>query len=83
MKYDWGFVSPEEQVWIERFEDEVLPYTQEHGPRIGELAMQGNKLCEEIIRRQQIFMEGIPEKRPENFKLLVKALKLYDSRRFH
>ena len=83
MKYDWGFVSPEEQMWIEKFEDEVLPFTQEHGPRIGESAMQGDVLCEEIIRRQHLFIEGLPEKRPENYRLLIKALKIWDTRRFH
>lgn len=83
MRYDWGIVLPEEQPLIEKFEDEVLPFTKKHGPEIGEKAMQGDVVCEEIIRRQHLFVSGLPEKRPENFKLLVKALKTWDQRRFH
>jgi hypothetical protein len=68
---------------IERFEDEILPFTTKHGSEIGESALQGNLLCEEIIRRQHLFCDGLPEKRPENFKRLIECLKLWEIRRVH
>jgi len=74
---------PEEEPLIERFEADVLPYTLKHGARIGEDAMNGSEVAEEIIRRQRLFVEGVPELREMNYRLLVAALKTWDERRYH
>lgn len=78
-KYEYpGGVMDWERPLIEKFENEVLPYTLKNGPRIGEAAMQGNTVAEEIIRRQQLFVEGLPELRRANFKMLLIALQLWE-----
>ena len=82
MKFEYpGGVMPEEIPLIERFEDEVLPFALKHGPQIGEMAMNGDLAAEEIIRRQHLFVLGVPEMRQFNYKLLVKAIKLWEERR--
>jgi hypothetical protein len=82
MRFDYpGGVMPEEVPLIERFERDVFPYTLAHGPQIGEMAMNGDLAAEEIIRRQHLFVCGVPELREFNYKLLVKALKLWETRR--
>ncbi len=81
MKFEYPGLMPEEIPLIERFEEDVLPYTIKHGPQIGEMAMNGDLAAEEIIRRQHLFVEGLPEMRSFNYKLLVKAIKLWESRR--
>ena len=84
MRFEYpGGVLEEEIPLIDRFEEDVLPYTLKHGPQIGDAAMNGNSVAEEIILRQYLFVEGLPEKRPENYKRLVAALKLWESRRLH
>lgn len=78
MKYDYpGGVEEWERPIVEKFEDEILPFTIKHGPRIGEAAMKGDQVAEEIIRRQQMFCEGLPEMRGMNFRMLVAALKTW------
>lgn len=76
MKYDYpGGVLPHERQMIERFEDEVVPFVEKHGPQIGEFAMYGDKNAAEIINRYRLFVEGLPDLRTANYKLLVRALK--------
>lgn len=76
MRYEYpGGVMPHERHLIERFEDEILPYVEKHGPYIGELAMAGHKVAEEVILRHNGFMKGGPDQRPYNFRMLVRALK--------
>jgi len=65
---------------VEKFERDVLPFAEKEGPRIGEAAMQGDVNATEIIRRTNLFINGLPEFRPENFKLLVQALKRWEQR---
>jgi hypothetical protein len=62
---------------IERFEGEVVPYIEREGPRIGEIAMQGDAVAAEIIARYRLFVEGLPDLRLTNYKLLVRALKAW------
>lgn len=82
MKYSYpGGVLPEEISLMEKFEDEILPYTQKHGAQIGEMAMNGDLAAEEIIRRQHLFVMGLPEYRKFNLQLLIKAMKQWESRR--
>lgn len=79
MQFDYpGGVMDWERPMIERFERDVLPYTIKHGPHIGDSAMKGNVIAEEIIRRHRLFVEGLPELRATNFNLLVNALKLWE-----
>lgn len=78
MKYEYpGGIMDYEKNMIERFEDHILPFTIKNGPKIGESAMNGDAAAEEIIRRQRLFVEGVPEMRFLNFKLLNKAIKLW------
>lgn len=80
-KYEYpGGVMDWEKPLIDKFETEILPYTIKNGPKIGEAAMQGDRVAEEIIRRQQLFVEGLPELRRANFKMLTIALKLWEKR---
>lgn len=82
MKFDYpGGVMTEERPVIEKFERDVLPFVLKHGSEIGERAMQGDADCEEIIRRHHLFVEGVPNLRPENLKLLTAALKRWEARR--
>lgn len=74
---------PEETPLIERFEQDVLPFVTKHGSEIGDSAMQGDRDCEEIIRRHHLFVEGLPHLRPTNFKLLIAALKRWEQKRAH
>jgi hypothetical protein len=80
-EYSGGVFGDAEKYLVEKFEDEVLPYALTHGSEIGERAMQGDMDAEEIIRRQRMFCEGLPHLRPLNFRLLVAALKRYESKR--
>ncbi len=76
MKYEYvGGVLDHERPIIEKFENEVLPYTVKHGPRIGEMAMQGDIDAELVIRFQRAFCEGDPAWRGTNFRKLCDALK--------
>lgn len=86
MKYEWRDILPHERPMIEKFEDEIIPYMEREGPRIGEFAMSGDLNATEIINRYRLFCEGVPEMRPANYKLLVKALKHWqngDKRSLH
>lgn len=81
MRYDYpGGVMDYEKPMIEKFESEILPYTIKHGPRIGESAMNGDVVAEEIIRRQRLFVEGLPEMRRTNLAMLINALKLWEKK---
>lgn len=78
MKYDYpGGILPHERAMIERFEDEVVPYIEREGPRMGEAAMQGDVVAAEAINRYRLFVEGLPDMRATNYKLLVRALKTW------
>jgi hypothetical protein len=78
VKFDYpGGILPHERPMIERFEDEVVPYIEREGPRIGEIAMQGDAVAAEIIARYRLFVEGLPDLRATNYKLLVRALKAW------
>lgn len=73
-------VLPEERPTIERFEDQVVPYVQKHGSRIGESAIQGDLDAEEVIRRYNHFVNGMPHLREFNLKLLISSLKRWEAR---
>lgn len=84
MKYDYaGGVLPEERPVIDRFEADVLPYVQKNGPWIGEAAMQGDMDAEEVIRRYNLFVNGMPHLRPVNLRICIAALKRWDAKRVH
>lgn len=79
MRFDYpAGVLPEERPVVERFEDLVVPYVESHGSEIGEAAMTGNRNAEEIIRRYDLFIKGMPEMRPLNLTLCIAALKRYE-----
>lgn len=81
MKFDYaGGVLPEERPTIERFESDVLPFIEKNGGRIGEKAMQGDLVAEEVIRRYNQFLNGMPEMRPWNLKLLIGVLKRWQAK---
>ena len=76
MKYEYvGGVRDHERHLIEKFESDILPYTVKHGPRIGEMAMQGDMDAQMVIQFQRAFCEGDPEWRPINFRRLAEYLK--------
>ena len=82
MKYEYpGGVSECEVPLIDKFEREVLPYTEKMGPYIGEAAVQGDMDAEEIIRRQRLFCFGLPEMRKTNLAWLVSAIKRWEGKR--
>lgn len=70
-----GGVLDHERDLIEKFERDVLPFTEKYGSFIGQLAMSGHEISEEVILRHQGFMRGGPDQRPYNFRMLVRALK--------
>ena len=76
-----GGVLDHEKPTIERFERDVLPYVTKLGAEIGERAMQGNQDAEEVIKRYNQFLNGMPEYRPVALKLMTAALKRYESTR--
>jgi hypothetical protein len=83
-RYDYpGGVASEDVPVIERFERDVLPFVLKNGPEIGDAAMRGDATCEEIIRRNRLFVEGLPEMRALNLKLLIRALKAWEAGRVH
>ena len=65
---------------MEAFERDVLPYVLKNGPKIGEKAMQGDADAEEIISRHRMLVDGMPHLRPENFRMLIAALKRWQSK---
>lgn len=80
LRYEYpGGVEPGDIPLLEKFEVEILPYTMKHGSRIGAAAMDGNPVAEEVIRRQRLLVEGLPEMRATNFKMLVSALKAWEA----
>jgi len=85
VKYDpdayCGGVLPEERHLVEKFEDELVPYLEKHGPRIGEAAMQGDRDAEAVILGYHRFVNGLPELRQQNFNTCVAALKRWEGKR--
>lgn len=76
MKFGYaGGVLPHEKVTIERFEDQVIPYLERHGPKVGEMAMHGDLDAEEVIVRYNGVVNGHPAWREFNFRRLCSALK--------
>lgn len=81
MRFEYaGGVADHEKQTIERFENDVLPYIERHGPRIGESAMQGDLDALEIIQRYRGFTEGMPDYRPMQLKRLILALKTWQAK---
>ena len=80
MKYAYaGGVLPEERQTIERFELDVMPFVEKNGGRIGECAMRGDLDATEVIRRYNQFCSGMPHLREWNLKILIGALKRWQS----
>lgn len=73
-----GGVLPEEIPLVEKFEDEIVPFVQKHGPRIGEMAMHGDMDAEQVILRYNQFVNGMPQFRTTNFRMCVAALKRWE-----
>jgi hypothetical protein len=81
VKYDYpGGVFPEERPIIEVFERDVVPYVEKNGGRIGEMAMRGDLDAEEVIRRYNQFINGMPHLRRFNLKLCFSALKRFEGK---
>lgn len=78
MKFAYPDVAPHEVPLVERFESDVLPYLERRGSYIGEAAMQGDRVCEEIIRAAHLFMVGLPQLRLKNYASLVHHLKTFE-----
>jgi hypothetical protein len=76
-----GGVLPEEKPTIEMFERDVLPFINKNGGYIGESAMQGNADAEEVIKRYNMFCNGMPHLREANLKGCIAALKRWESKR--
>lgn len=84
LRYEYpAGVLPEEEPTVEIFERDVLPFVMKNGSEIGTKAMQGDKVCEEIIRRHDMFVGGLPSMRATNLRLLISALKLWEAARAH
>lgn len=71
----------EERPIVERFEADVLPYVEKNGPWIGEAAIRGDLDAEEVIRRYNLFVNGMPHLRAENLRICIAALKRWDAKR--
>lgn len=78
-----GGVMPEERHLVEKFENELVPFFEKHGPRVGESAMQGDKDAEAVIVAYHRFINGLPQMRQTNFDLCVAALKRWERKRLH
>ncbi len=74
-----GGVLPHERHLLERFEEEMLPYLNKMGPFIGELAMEGHEVCEEIILRHNGLLNGGPQQRQWNYNRLLRCLRAFRS----
>lgn len=84
MKHDYpAGVFPEERPIVDQFERDVLPYIEKHGGYIGEAAMHGDLDAEEVIRRYNLFVNGMPHLRPVNLRICIAALKRWDAKRVH
>ena len=73
-----GGVLPEEAGLIERFEKDLFPYLEKHGPTIGEAAFSGDVDAEAVLIGYHRFINGLPGLRQENFNLCVSALKRFE-----
>lgn len=84
MRFEYvGGVMPEERPTIEVFERDVVPYVEKHGGFIGAAAMQGDMDAEEVIRRYNMFVNGLPHLRAANLRACVQAIKRYDVKKTH
>lgn len=87
MRYDpdayCGGVLPEEIHLVEKFENELIPFLETHGPQIGEAAMQGDTDAEAVIQGYHRFINGLPVMRNQNFAMCIAALKRWEARRLH
>lgn len=72
-----GGVLPHERPLLERFEQDMLPYLEKMGPYIGELAMSGHEVCEEIILRHNGILNGGPQQRQWNYNRLLRCLRTF------
>lgn len=82
MRYEYaGDVLQEEKPIVEQFERDVIPYVLKNGGYIGESAMQGDLDAEEVIRRYNLFVNGMPHLRAANLKFCIAALKRWDAKR--
>ena len=75
-----GGVLPHERRLVEKFEDELVPYFEKHGSKIGEAAMKGDKDAEGVILGYHRFIHGMPELREKNFGMCVDALKRWEAK---
>lgn len=86
MKYDprgyCGGVLPEERGLVDRFE-ELIPYLEKHGSKIGEMAVHGDKDAEAVILGYHRFINGMPQLRERNFNLCVRALNRWELKGVH
>lgn len=84
MRYDpnayAGGVTPEERPLVEKFEDELVPYLEKNGSRIGEAAMKGDLDAENVILGYHRFINGMPALRRTNFGLCLNALKRWEAK---
>ena len=71
---------PHEKQTIERFENDVLPYIQKNGPRIGDSAMKGDLDALQVMKLYRAFTEGMPSYRDRNLKKLIAALKTWEAK---
>jgi hypothetical protein len=76
-------VLPEEVPIVERFEADVVPYVTKNGGVIGDSAMKGDTDAEEVIRRYNQFVNGMPHLRAFNLRLCISALKRWDAKRLN
>ena len=81
MRFEYaGGVLEHEKYTIERFENDVLPYIEKHGPRIGESAMHGDEDARQVMLAYRGFTEGMPDYRPQNLKKMIAALKRWEAK---
>lgn len=84
MKFDYpAGILPEERPLVDKFEADVVPYVTKNGGFIGDSAMKGDLDAEEVIRRYNLFINGMPHLRAFNLRLCISALKRWDSKRLN
>lgn len=71
---------PEERPVVEQFERDVVPFVERNGGRIGESAMHGDLDAEEVIRRYNLFINGMPHLRTTNLRIMIEALKRWEAK---
>ena len=68
----------DEKETLRVFHVELMPIFSKHGSEIGERAMRGDCLAEQIIRRYHIFASWLD---PYNLKLLMRVTKQWLEKR--